>query len=791
MLSCLLLLGCSSSSPSGPQLQTPSGLSAVELMAKVREVYREAKSYTDNATVVEHAVVRATGAEREIPYTRTSLAFTRPNKLRINFQEAVSSSQGQVKYEVASDGTIVRSSASQLPKQVHEAIAPLELSKENFIPEPELRDVLLAVSIENAFPQLALLLTSDSEQLVFPAEENLRLLTEGKIDGKSYYRLAMQSSTGLRTLWIDQETFTLRRMELPIDGQMDQLNPGGRLSKLSIRVEFEDVTLDSEIDASTFVMVVPEGVRRVRRFVPSPPIGPPSFFGKPVGDYAFVSLDGEEVTPATLEGKVTVLDFWSTRCPPCRTQTPVLTKVYEHFKASEDVAFYAVSTDPRTVPNEVVEKTLKSWGGEMPVLRDLKSTGYHKLNVQQTPTLVLVDRDGKLQAFQAGMHRTPEPMIKVIQQLVDGEDLVAVAREKHAEQLAQHEQALAAATIGQSIVEVEIARPEIAPQKLPENLQLKQLWQTSTELVSRPGDVQLSEDGQSVLVLDGGQAIVELSAAGKLVGQHALPEHQEQAGGLLRTWSNSAGKRLVLASGVGWQQVYVLDENWELVLSFPDERHSGVGDVLLADLTDSGTPVMHVGYWGGLGVQGGSLDGRRLWSNRRLDHVIQLGLGPVAADGKQTLWCSSTRGTLMQLASNGKPIRELYVAGQSLMHFATSSAEESYCGLSVGKVGEYTAVGFDAEGELQWEYPLPPGEYIEQVPRIQSVQLPGGEDCWLVAAADGSLHWIDSEGEGIARFDCGGVLTGVAMGVWEDQTVLLVATADALTAWQVSVAEED
>jgi len=481
LLGCLLALGCSGSSSPAPELQTVSELTAEELLAKVRKVYREAKSYADNATVVENAVVRVTGAEREIPYTQTSLAFERPNKLRINFQEAVSSSEGQVKYEVASNGTTVRSTASQLPEQVHEAIAPLELSQENFIPEPELREALLTVSIENAFPQLAMLLTSDPEQPIFPAAKNLRLLKAGELDGKSYHRLAMQSPAGQRTLWIDEETFTLRRMDLPIQGQMEQLNPGNQFSQFSIRVDFDEVMLDPQIEASTFEMAIPEGAHRVRQFVPLPPAGPPSYLGEPVGEYAFTTLEGEEVTPATLAGKVTVLDFWSTNCPPCKAQAPVITQVYEHFKDSEDLAFYAVSTDQRDMPNEIVAKTLKSWGGNMPVLRDLRSTAYYKLHVQQTPTLILVDREGKLQALQVGMHRTSEPVIKTIQQLVDGEDLVAIAHEKHAEIVAEYEQALAAVTLEESLVEVEIARPEIEPQKLPESLQLKELKETSAE----------------------------------------------------------------------------------------------------------------------------------------------------------------------------------------------------------------------------------------------------------------------------------------------------------------------
>ncbi len=485
---------------------------------------------------------------------------------------------------------------------------------------------------------------------------------------------------------------------------------------------------------------------------------------------------------------------------------PVLNKVYEQFKDSEEVAFYAVSTDSRMVDNDVVAKTLKSWGGNMPFLRDLKSTGNRKLHVRQTPTLLLADRKGQLQIFQVGTHQRPEPMIEAVQRLVDGEDIVATEREKHAEYKEMYEKALESATITDSILSTkmdsEVARPEVAPRQLPKKIQLKQLWQTSEAQLQSPGDVQLIAEKPSesfrLLVLDGGQAIVEIDKAGKTVERHELPSHDEQTGGFVRSWQNDQGERWTLSSGVGWQQVYVYDNAWEPILTFPDEMHSGIGDVLLTDLTGSGTPVMHVGYWGGLGVQGGTLDGRRLWSNRQLNHVLQIGHGPVVPANKlaatkegQSAWCTSTRGTLVQIGADGKTLQERYVPGQSLMYFASAPNGESHCGLSVGKVGQYTAVGFDTLGAVAWEYPLPLGEYAEQLPRIQNIALPAYEgadskNAWLIVAADGSLHWLSETGKLIDRFDYGEILTGVAMRTFGDQTLLLVATAKNLTAWQAS-----
>lgn len=799
--------GCSDSAKKQPQgtkstvQAEQTRIDAQDVLSEMRAVYRKASSYTDNSSVVFYAVSRVTGGEEEIPFTRSSIAFSRPNRLHLAHTKNIGSPQEE-KYELASNGAIVRSFADELPDQIHEAIAPRELSTENFVPEPALRREILENSVENTVPQLALLLGSNDSE-VFDGSANARMAKDRELDGKTYHRVEIPTPAGKRVLWIDKQQHTLRRMELPIENQRKQLNARNQFSELTVWVDFEDVTVNPELDDEMFTLAVPDSARRVRRFIPPPPAGPPEHMGKPAGQFAFTSLDGDDVTPESLAGKVVVLDFWSTVCPPCQAQTPVLNEVYERFRNEDEVSFLAVSTDSRVVPNETVENTLRKWGGEMTIVRDLKSSGYQDLNIRQTPSLLLLDRQGRLQSFQIGAHTSSEPIIDAVERLVGGENLVASDREKHAEFLVKYEEALDAAEIKDSIVEIEVIKPQVSERALPKQFQLKELWNTSSDQIGSPGDVKLlghetKGPGVRLIALDGGKSLIELDyLTGKVLGRHKLPAHDEPSNGFIRSWTNGEGENFYLVSGVGWQKVYVLDGKWESTLTFPDEPHSGIGDVLFDDLTGSGTPVVHVGYWGGLGVQGGTLDGRRLWSNRRLDHVLQLGSGPSRTtkdkegnpETSRTLWCTSTRGTLMQLGPDGKSIQERYVSGQALMYFASQAGNENFAGLAIGVGGQYTAVGFDQLGEVAWEYPLPKGDYVESLTRIQSVLMPDGSAAWLVAASDGSMHWLDESGELLDRFDYGQILTGLAMHSVGDQTLLFVSTASGLTAWNVDMAE--
>ena len=137
-----------------------------ELLSKMREAYRSVQTYTDNSVIVGYGVLRSTGSEVRTPYTHMSLAWEKPTRIRLSYENSFESSEGHVKYDVASNGEVVRSSAREVPDQIHEAIAPRQFTVENLVPDAALRREFFSFGLENRYPQLRFLLSEDDQEPV-------------------------------------------------------------------------------------------------------------------------------------------------------------------------------------------------------------------------------------------------------------------------------------------------------------------------------------------------------------------------------------------------------------------------------------------------------------------------------------------------------------------------------------------------------------------------------------------------------------------------------------------------
>jgi len=138
-----------------------------------------------------------------------------------------------------------------------------------------------------------------------------------------------------------------------------------------------------------------------------PQIGALTGIGPALGsvpELHFVTLEGEEVGPDALAGKVVIVNFWATWCPPCRLEIPALQKVHQEL-ADEGVLVVGLSTDAGSV--DEVRAFLAERGVTYPVAM---ATPQHRRafgGVSALPTTFILDREGVIQHRVLGFFAPP------------------------------------------------------------------------------------------------------------------------------------------------------------------------------------------------------------------------------------------------------------------------------------------------------------------------------------------------------------------------------------------------
>lgn len=752
-----------------------------EVFEAMVAVYREAKSYEDNAVLEFDAKISGNKAEERLPFF---VVFARPNMANL----------GYIASTILVDGAEYQAFSNEAPNQYLKRPAPAELSVATLFDEPLLK-ILRRQSQVGDLPQLILLTSKDPMASLLNQGKDLKLLPPAKIKENACWRVSATRPDGLVVFWIDQASYVLRRVEYPIDALREGYAQQGKVEEMRLVAEIADVKLNGQIDPKSFRRPSTQGFTQVKQFDP-PHMA--KLLGKKSPAFQFTGVDEKDkpITPADLEGKVVLLDFWATWCGSCRNTLPEMQKAYEKFKNNPKVAFLAVSIDDAGTQGKALADFMKDLKVTIPVARDTTAQHGRLFQTFAAPARVLIGPDGIVQDFEMG--GSADMAERVTKQIED----VLAGKKIYEEKLAEFEeikrnmdelgkQPAPVESVGRVLdfVQREIPKTEIVAAFAPKNIKLVPRWKC--DKLKDPGNILVvaEKDKSRVFVLDGLRNVAELAPDGSVAATHELKIPDKEVVGFLRTNVGRDGKRLFAGSFRGLQQVHVFDDAWNTVLDFPKDAlespHAGIGSVLLDDLDGSGQLKLYVGYLGQVGVHEAGLDGKRIWSNRSLDTV--LGLAAVQ-EGSGRRLLATYRNQIIVLDAKGERTGEVTVGRRPLEHLAVSEPDASQrrnlAGLAAIDFGAYAVVGIDpARGET-WSYELPKGINERPVESIVPGRL-GAETIWLVPAADGSIHLLDAGGRLIDRFSLGAATSGLATVEVDGKPVLIVADARGVEAFNV------
>jgi thiol-disulfide isomerase/thioredoxin len=114
----------------------------------------------------------------------------------------------------------------------------------------------------------------------------------------------------------------------------------------------------------------------------------------PAPDVSVVSLaNGKPLKLSDLRGKVVLLNFWATWCPPCREEIPSMMKLNRSM-AGKPFEMVAISVDEGGKP--AIESFFKESGYSLPTFIDPSGASMKTYGITGVPESFIIDKKGVL-----------------------------------------------------------------------------------------------------------------------------------------------------------------------------------------------------------------------------------------------------------------------------------------------------------------------------------------------------------------------------------------------------------
>lgn len=352
---------------------TPSSQSVIDPQAqvalkKMSAAYANLRSFS--------ADVQLVGTKGVVPQSAASIRWQRPNRFAVSFFQ-----DGKTVRTVSNGKTIYRMTGNEYSTT---AIGPSTIS---------LKEALIA---SGARPLLLSSIDQLIGQLQTPATQSLTV-SQGTVPGTEV--VSALTRFGQADIDLTQISVVLGKT----DHMMRQIKIRfQRDGKAVIGTEtYSNVRANPVLPASTFVFTAPAGIKLRRNVVQSVQkersyFDPRLKVGARPFAFSAKDLGGATVSPAKYQGRVVLLDFWATWCPPCVEEMPTVKAVYDKYHAQGfDIVGISLDRDRAALDNFLQTQNVR-WP------QVLNGQNGHDIakqyGVTGIPFALLIGRDGKIVA---------------------------------------------------------------------------------------------------------------------------------------------------------------------------------------------------------------------------------------------------------------------------------------------------------------------------------------------------------------------------------------------------------
>ena len=122
--------------------------------------------------------------------------------------------------------------------------------------------------------------------------------------------------------------------------------------------------------------------------------------GSSAPDFTGKTIKSKEIKLSDYTGKVVLIDFWASWCPPCRQEMPALIDFYDSHK-NPKFELIAVNIDDK---EENMQHFLDNLfpEPEFPIIADHKQKIPPLFNIQAMPTTIFIGKKGKIRFWHNG-----------------------------------------------------------------------------------------------------------------------------------------------------------------------------------------------------------------------------------------------------------------------------------------------------------------------------------------------------------------------------------------------------